>query len=824
MKKTFGGGIILFLILLTNTNIVSAQTPPCGEIVGPDPAFLPSLIGPITNCADPFSVTVDPVSPYQVIIGGEVIEEGGEAIVDPDIGFQLELNLIGAPGFAFAETYLYKRSGQDYQYVDLSDSMTEGDYTLVIYESEPILTEGSLWENIHDFFVPKAHADFRGYNLYTLNFSVTLGELPFYSNVLFLPGIQASRLYKDGILGTEDQLWEPNINGDVEQLVMDENGVSQNEIYTKDVVDEVFGVSNIYQSFIDELDELKGNNEIVDYNLFAYDWRHSVASVLENGVAYDEGEIKNLFFELENLAFSSHTGKVTIVAHSNGGLLAKLLINKLVEDGFESYVDKVIFVGTPHLGTPKALASILHGYDQQKLGGLIIDDVETREVINNMPGVYGLIPTQKYLAENDPTFLIDFSSSTAFLTNAYGGEISSLAEYKDFLNGSEGRVNNFADINSPVHANEDMLNDALSLHDASLDNWQAPAGIEVHNIVGVGLPTVKALNYREVLEKQCEVDSGGQIVCEEYVGFLRPYALFTRFGDETVVSASAEGVEGETRYFDLYALDLDGNAPDITHANFLEVDEILDFVKNTLTDTDANYQYLSTTKPNIQEEVLILSIDSPANVLATDEEGKKAGKEGGNFLEEINGSQYFEMAGTKYLLLPANRKYTFVLLGEDHGGYTLKVKKLKINDEEEALSELKNATVTPDLVAQFSYEANAFSNLETDLDGDGVLDSVTDLNGLPVEEEEEVTFATVRADILDLGLHKGREIPLLALLTIAEKLAEKGTKYPHYKRQASKTLDLLKFLVSSYQKKKWITKAQGDELLATITELQVTLK
>jgi len=68
------------------------------------------------------------------------------------------------------------------------------------------------------------------------------------NNVLFLPGIEASRLYRPDGNGT-NKLWEPDASADVPQLFLDANGSSaKSDIYTKDVVEElpVTG-NNIYK-------------------------------------------------------------------------------------------------------------------------------------------------------------------------------------------------------------------------------------------------------------------------------------------------------------------------------------------------------------------------------------------------------------------------------------------------------------------------------------------------------------------------------------------------------------------------------------------------
>jgi len=155
------------------------------------------------------------------------------------------------------------------------------------------------------------------------------------ANVLFLPGVKASYLYKNGFLG-EDQLWPPNYFGDdVSELALDENGESLEDVYTKDIIEQLpFTGKNIYKSFAEKLAELKENRDINDYNLFAYDWRKNVEDI-------------EVIEEIEKLVVTSQNKKVTIVAHSNGGLLAKDVMRKLEEMGRTDIIDKIIFVGTP---------------------------------------------------------------------------------------------------------------------------------------------------------------------------------------------------------------------------------------------------------------------------------------------------------------------------------------------------------------------------------------------------------------------------------------------------------------------------------------------
>ena len=83
------------------------------------------------------------------------------------------------------------------------------------------------------------------------------------------------------------------------------------------------------------MDALVATGTIKAWKPFAYDWRYSVDDVAGNGTQY-QTEIKNVVDEIEQLASNSYTGKVTIVGHSNGGLLAKAVMMRLATLGKSS--------------------------------------------------------------------------------------------------------------------------------------------------------------------------------------------------------------------------------------------------------------------------------------------------------------------------------------------------------------------------------------------------------------------------------------------------------------------------------------------------------
>lgn len=203
------------------------------------------------------------------------------------------------------------------------------------------------------------------------------------SNVMFLPGLEASRLYKTDENGNEKRIWEPGIFHDNSELFLDTEGKSlRSDIYTKDIIDNAYLPikGNIYFSLISSMNEMKTDGLINDWKAVPYDWRLSLSDLLESGKEYPDGKIyysgelastsnPYIISELRRLASSSATGKVTVIAHSNGGLITKELTNKLGDEA-SALIDQIIFVAVPQAGTPLPLGHccMVFSKDFQKIG------------------------------------------------------------------------------------------------------------------------------------------------------------------------------------------------------------------------------------------------------------------------------------------------------------------------------------------------------------------------------------------------------------------------------------------------------------------------
>ncbi|MCG2697490.1 hypothetical protein L6307_00105, partial [Candidatus Parcubacteria bacterium] len=127
--------------------------------------------------------------------------------------------------------------------------------------------------------------------------------------------------------------------------------------------------------------------------LLPYDWRQSNTETADL--------LKQKILEIKD-----KTGKVDIVAHSMGGLAARYYI----QSNAEHYVDQLIFLGTPHQGSPKDYLAYEGGYIPGRLGGIMkfifqIEAIESgyfslpQYIREQIPSVEQLLPVYDYLQE-----------------------------------------------------------------------------------------------------------------------------------------------------------------------------------------------------------------------------------------------------------------------------------------------------------------------------------------------------------------------------------------------------------------------------------------
>jgi hypothetical protein len=175
---------------------------------------------PIEDCYNPFNTDASVgYSPILTLNDSEV-DEGETVTLEENAQVSIEYAISPTGYGSFFMTDLYRKTESGYRQVSASfggdyflEGLPEGDY-VAVYISETIFlidNHPRTWtDKLKEFFLPKlAHAFYEDYQeVTTVSFTIEYraAEPAGASSVLFLPGIQASRLYTDGVLGTENQL------------------------------------------------------------------------------------------------------------------------------------------------------------------------------------------------------------------------------------------------------------------------------------------------------------------------------------------------------------------------------------------------------------------------------------------------------------------------------------------------------------------------------------------------------------------------------------------------------------------------------------------
>ena len=213
-----------------------------------------------------------------------------------------------------------------------------------------------------------------------------------------------------------------------ENLSLDENGDSVQDINLGSVIKRKVALLIFDQNIFEGLEQ---NLIFSDYELnksifyLPYDWR------------LDLDEAKDLLKQkIEEIKLQTGSSKVDIISHSMGGLLTKAYIKEYGKDS----IDKLIFVGTPHIGAPKSGKVILKG-DNFSIPWLRQARIE--ELALNMPSLHQLLPNQTYFNQfqgyikpfdflgNEP--LYDYNQTKNFFVNDKNKNQIMFNRAEDFL-------------------------------------------------------------------------------------------------------------------------------------------------------------------------------------------------------------------------------------------------------------------------------------------------------------------------------------------------------------------------------------------------------
>lgn len=567
-------------------------------------------------------------------------------------------------------------------------------------------------------------------------------------SIFFLPGIESSRLYETDAGGNEVRLWEPMSNSSATALALSASGKSlQQNIYTRDVLDTGYGFYGMYDQFLATLNSLKSNGDIADWEAVPYDWRLSLEDILNSGkqtgsnISYTSATSSPFIIqELKRLAENSKSKKVTIVAHSNGGLVAKALVEKMGTDA-SKYIDKIVFVGVPQTGTPEAVAALLHGEGMGEPNDtlqLTFSKSAARSLAENVPSAYNLLPDENYFKQVS-TPVVTFSATTIpGWVAAYGSSIATESQLQKFLTDSNARTKPIvSDTNNPNVLNSLLLTQSQNVH-ADLDAWNPPSNIDVYQIAGWGDPTTLAtINYSSSLL---------------FGGFFTHLSMgpsFVEDGDGVVVTPSALWLRTATNvhniYFNLNAYNQNRWSLFTTrHDNMLNASALITYLKDVVTNSQKpleSYTYLSSSIPFSDSHAKRLQyvLRGPVRINLSMGTDKNTGTSAPGDVprEDIPGSYYREFGDSTYIFSLENGPQNITINSSTTTVFTITINEIQ-NNLIVASTTFKDIPVTPQTHAyvQVPSDLSSVTPLQVDSNGDGKTDSTVTpvLNGIAVSD------------------------------------------------------------------------------------------
>lgn len=620
--------------------------------------------------------------------------------------------------------------------------------------------------------------------------------------VVFFPGMEGSRLYTNKIEKDYDWTLWPSSDKEVFCELKPGTGFDS-AVYTKSQLNggllEEFGLQienlsspgiNIYKTFIHKLVGLVNSGVIKEWEAFPYDWRRDVQKIASyelgdhtTGIIYGkDGVIEDHVDLVERIIqLKQRHGPVTIIGHSNGGLLAKAVINEFAsrfgEENVKNYVGRIILVAVPQLGTPDGLLATLHG---DFFAPPLVEKHFRREVVETMPGALGLIPSEEFfnrtvanIIEFDASTINPNNTSDGFLdkfVKAFGKNINPFrdagtSKYYDFLLGT-GVLNRQephggdcmkTPASSEPNAFKDFSFQIAKVTRRNFDQWVPPEGVKIEQIIGTGLNTAQGVRYSN--KRECS-----KIILDLCSENLTHNPIYSLKGDGTVLAISAGALNKQTYWVDLK----EGR----NHGQIMEDIAVQSTIESILKGEKVVESRVSELPPPLAERPIIrMTMKSPVDLQIYDGNGDHTGiiRQNGQLplmISNIPGSMIQSINGHQVITLQGERSYNIVLDGVESGTFTLEIETFKGDDlvKADLFSALPAApqtkgamTISPGMV---------LSQLSLDYNGDGKIDSTID-PVVPNTKEYSSSLIALGDYIRTLGLDHGTEQALLSSVNAA---------------------------------------------------------
>ncbi len=501
--------------------------------------------------------------------------------------------------------------------------------------------------------------------------------------ILIIPGVLGTEIFKD-----QTRLWasvlrmaDP-VNSDnfMDPLIFSTNLESIDpNIFLGSIISNPDHLFDYSEGLINEF-STQGYQENKNLFTFPYDWRYGASGKLADGSTISD----QLAQKIQDIMKQTGSDKVDIIAHSTGGLLIKKYV---MEHAADHHIGKIVFVGVPNLGAPKAVKVLLSG---DNFGVLGLSDEEMKKIAQNLPVVYDLAPSREYVNAAGVYFTtVDY----------YNQDIGNKMKLLD-----HDQTNQY--LTSRNLVNSTAVSNADALHTADFDKFDVRnAGIDAYSIVGCKSAT----------------PDGVYFVNRRSDFFINPTDEIT--GDGTVPMPSANSIltNDDHKFF----------ATKTVHSKMLSLDGTRQQIVNILSGSSlpVGNNIISQGDLNNDPSKCKLKghwwqILSPVDAEIFDQSGNRTGiAADGSIQNDIPGADFEKWDDRKFIFLPtdAGQNYTINLTGTGTGYFSF-----KISDIDNSLSgkmEIYNhIPVTPKLKGTLHFSASGSSELFLDTNGDGEID------------------------------------------------------------------------------------------------------
>lgn len=451
------------------------------------------------------------------------------------------------------------------------------------------------------------------------------------------------------------------------------------EMFASHIFTEVAGSKVFYGPLLDSLADFPATP-------FPYDWRLDFRAIAP--------KLRDLITSLAPNPWD----RVDIVAHSQGGLIARTYISMIKQvqldptiSTSDTRIDTIIYLGTPHKGAAKSYSILHHWQPIEKYYGNLFSfgsgikkfnlNTDTMLAIGeNYPATYNLLPRYNFFSAN--------------------------GQFEPF-----GDTYKNPDTTLP---NSVLLSKANDLWDGVLN--QPPSFIRSFSVNGSGQNTLRALI--NIPGTDCIVPGNDPT------------------GDSTVPSISASALSGATNLF----LKVD-------HASLPSDPGVETVVRELLDDEDVPNVISATVKtsPFSAGSNFVAYTCSPVVMSIQDAQGNLDGIDTrGDNHTEIPNSDFFHFAKTEGVILAGDQQYNIDLTATAAGMFTLVI---NLNHSEENIGSIRfdNIPISSLTKAHLTLTfTNSTPIMAVDVNGDGTPEFSVSASQPP----PPVSFISVLIDII----------------------------------------------------------------------------